>query len=504
MSKQITALNLSSPAKGDRSRQNQWDEARSVFPIYLALAKHLQLEIPFPQHKRVLPETAEPQLFKEVHAWLDLMDQQVMVHQLRHLLQMTTLNASESGLRALIMRHLRKPSKSNIDRDKIDFLMVQYFALCAPAKIYHKQIELSDVAQVMKPVLGEVDTAPLGWCEPLEKMIHALRSFRSLRDILKTNFIEQGRRIKEGAGGMFYDPSAMLAFVRFNFLLRRTFIELMHADLIHIRSGINHLEAAGATVIDCHSVGLTSSEPIAKIRQLADEWKQPFQKEYTERTVNQTFEKLLALRTDIERAYEKVLGKPLDPSSVKGVSESAPMPRSDAETESADPHKSSGTVDSIAPKKPDPVVTANSAAAKRPESAISVLDFENCMEQIWEQLISAPPSRGRSMTTVRVGGARLLMSSWEVAAFVSEDGPTAEDLRRAVVARAMVTSALEHAKDSGNATDLDRVLPTARSEVSRLQERVEIAKQAKDTEAAVNLGISTKRLLSALDEAEKL
>jgi len=33
---------------------------------------------------------------------------------------------------------------------------------------------------------------------------------------------------------------------------------------------------------------------------------------------------------------------------------------------------------------------------------------------------------------------------------------------------------------------------------------VDVAKRAKDTEAAVNLGISTKRLLSALDEAEKL
>ena len=32
----------------------------------------------------------------------------------------------------------------------------------------------------------------------------------------------------------------------------------------------------------------------------------------------------------------------------------------------------------------------------------------------------------------------------------------------------------------------------------------EYAKQAKDTEAAVNLGISTKRLLSSLEEAEKL
>jgi hypothetical protein len=68
----------------------------------------------------------------------------------------------------------------------------------------------------------------------------------------------------------------------------------------------------------------------------------------------------------------------------------------------------------------------------------------------------------------------------------------------------MVTAALESAKETGNATSLDRALQVARVEVTRLQERVDIAKQTKDTEAAVNLGISTKRLLSALDEAEKL
>ena len=73
-----------------------------------------------------------------------------------------------------------------------------------------------------------------------------------------------------------------------------------------------------------------------------------------------------------------------------------------------------------------------------------------------------------------------------------------------VVARALLTSNLENAKETGNATGLDRALTIARVEVSRLQERVEAAKQAKDTEAAVNLGISTKRLLSALDEGEKL
>src|SRR6266852_7107068 len=179
------------------------------------------------------------------------MDQRVMVHQLRHLLQMTTLNASESGLRALIQRHLRKPKKSNMDRDKIDFLLVQYFALCAPAKIYHKQIEPADVAQVMQPVLGAVDADPLAWCAPLEEMIEALRGFRGLREILKTDFIVQGRKVKETAGGMFYDSAALVAFIRFNFLLRRTLIELMHADLIAIRSGLCQRQTAGARVIDC-------------------------------------------------------------------------------------------------------------------------------------------------------------------------------------------------------------------------------------------------------------
>jgi hypothetical protein len=488
VSKMITTLNLSAPSRPDAARQAQWEEARSVFPIYLALAKHLQIEIPFPQNMRVLADKPEEQFAKQVYHWLDIMDNQVQVHQLRQLLQTTTLNASESGLRALILRHLRKPSKSNPDRDKIDFLLVQYFALCAPAKIYHKQIELHDVAVVMKPVFGDVDCTPLSWCEPLEKMIGTLRTFRSLRDILKTNFIEQGRRVKESAGGMFYDPAAMVAFVRFNFLLRRTLIELMHADLIFIRSGIHQLETAGAKTVNCQSFGLSSTEPINKVRQIADEWKQPFQREYNERTVNQAFEKLLSLRADVERTMERVLGK----AEESALAQTAPPP-SLADSEGAP------TVAAIlhGEKPPAPV-------AAKGEHADAALDFETCMEKVWEQLISAPPSRGRSMTTVRIGAARLLMSSWEVAAFVSEDGPAAEDLRRAVVARALVTAALEQAKEQGDATALDRVLPIARMEVSRLQERVEVAKQAKDTEAAVNLGISTKRLLSTLDEAEKL
>ena len=494
MNKTTTTLKTPAADRSDNTRAEQWSEASSVFPIYLALAKQIEAQIPFPQDKRVLPEKPSLELFNQVRTWLDTMDAKVMVHQLRHLLQMTTLNASESGLRALIQRHLRKPAKSNVDRDKIDFLMVQYFALCAPAKIYHKQILPADVALVMKPVLGEADASPLEWCEPLEKMIEALRGFRSLREILKTDFILQGRKVKESAGGMFYDPAALVSFIRFNFLLRRTLIELMHSDLIAIRSGLSLLENAKVRLIDCQNHGLSSAEPLAKIRELADEWKQPFQREYTERTVSQAFEKLLGLRTDVERALEKVNGKVADISAAPPAPGSARNPA---------PIKSLAK-EQAPPAKPDRGKEKPALAATPEIEPTALLDFESCMEQIWEQLIAAPPSRGRSMTTIRVGSARILMSSWEVTAFVSEDGPAAEDLRRAVVARALVTAAVESAKETGNATSLDKALAVARVEVSRLQERVDVAKQAKDTEAAVNLGISTKRLLSALDEAEKL
>jgi hypothetical protein len=494
VNKTSTTLNIPAPARSESPRQAQWKEARAVFPIYLALAKQMEIEIPFAQAKRNLPEKPDLETFSQVHEWLDTMDQRVMVHQLRHLLQMTTLNDSESGLRALIARHLRKSKKSNVDRDKIDFMLAQYFALEVPPKIYHKQIELADVAQVMQPVLGDVDPGPLAWCAPLEQMIEALRGFRSLREILKTNFIEQGRKVKETAGGMFYDSAALVAFIRFNFLLRRTLIELMHADLIAIRAGLGQLQSAGVRIIDCHHFGLSSSEPLAKITAIADEWKQPFQKDYTERSVSQAFDKLLGLRTDVEQAIEKAPGKPSEAASQPAVTLGSKSPLG-AKKPAAEP----ATSKTITKAKERAATPAPAAA-----DATVVLDFENCMEQIWEQLIATPPSRGRSMTTVKIGGARILMSSWEVTAFVSEDGPSAEDLRRAVVARVLVTGAMESAKETGNATSLDRAMNMARVEVTRLQERVDVAKQAKDTEAAVNLGISTKRLLSALDEAEKL
>jgi len=69
----------------------------------------------------------------------------------------------------------------------------------------------------------------------------------------------------------------MLAFIRFNFLLRRNLIELIHADLIAIRAAWRSWN----TLVCASSIASTwafRDEPLSKIRTMADEWKHHFRK----------------------------------------------------------------------------------------------------------------------------------------------------------------------------------------------------------------------------------
>jgi len=131
-------------------------------------------------------------------------------------------------------------------------------------------------------------------------------------------------------------------------------------------------------------------------------------------------------------------------------------------------------------------------------------EAESCLKSILEQLTAAAPSRGRSMSTIVLKNSKVLLSSWEVASFVSDAGQDSEDLRRAVVARAMIALAMDSRKQTGESASLVKAIEWARTEISYFQDRIEQLKVAKSIEAVVNLGISTKRLLSFVEEAEKL
>ena len=118
------------PAAGDPAAQ--WAESCLVYPIYAALATQFGfLPLPHPDGE-LPPSRPAKEVFDRDTKWLDEIDGKIRAFQIRQL-PAEILNASEPGLNALIQRQLRKPEKTEADRDKIDLLLVQYFALCASA-----------------------------------------------------------------------------------------------------------------------------------------------------------------------------------------------------------------------------------------------------------------------------------------------------------------------------------------------------------------------------------
>jgi hypothetical protein len=526
----MTTLRIPAAESGAAEFTTQWTEARQAYPLYAALATQFNLA-PLPHPLGELPPVRPPrEIFDNDLQWLDAVDAKVLAYQIRQL-PSEILNASDETLRAVLHRQLRRSVKTPPDRDKIDLLLVQYFALCAPEELYRKEIRLQDAAQVLQPVLGTTDVSHVEWAAPLDQILEKVAHCESLRDMMEHGLLEQGRLLKESVGEAFYEPPALIAFCRFNFLLRRAFIRMLHADLSAVRHAVEALDAGRVKTVDCRRAGFSAAETTAQLRYYCENWKQPFHKDYTETSVSRAFEQLLALRADLEEAVARVGSGVSVPAGADsrtagsakqlretGASQNAPTedgrthlpasvqvspPNAPATKKLENPASGSDA----APGRP--AAPATNEKRTKPASSDSSaptgsLETERCLEAIWEQLIAAPPSRGRSMSTVVLHDTKVLLSSWEVAAFVAEGDQEAEDLRRAVVARALLAVAMDQRKRSGDLNGLGSALTHAKEEVSYFQGRVETAKREKNTEAAVNLGISTKRLLSFIEESEKL
>ena len=464
-----------------------WSEARLAYPLYAALAAKFGVAaLPHPAGE-LPPVRPTRSIFERDLKWLEAIDEHLLAYQLRQV-PTAVINGSEATLRAFIQRQLKKTNKTTVDRDKIDWLLVQYFALCAPEGLYRQEIKLPDVARVLHPVIAAADAAPVEWYAPLDKIVSDLEQCHSLRDVMENGIFEQGRLLKDRAGDKFYDPTVLVAFCRFNFLLRRAFIRLLHADLKSMGEAIDVLEARGKKTIDCRRAGFSAAETTAQLRYFCANWKQPFQKDYTESSVTRSLEQLLALRTDLEETLR--LAHADGPPGGRSIPREAAAPES-RRTRGVRPGSLAGKV--LATLRGTPAVSSPGGS-----------EAEKCLQAIREQLSHASAAGDRSMSTVALQDTLVLLSSWEVAAFVSEGGQEFEDLRRSVIARALLTVAMEQRKRSGEANALASALRLARSECSYFQGRVAQAKQTNNREAAVNLGISAKRLLSFIEEAENL
>ena len=672
----------------------QWRDARRLYLLYGALQQKCDLGVPPCPELESPINRAETEALDRVWAWFAQMDERVHVHQLRQLLQTTRLG-TEENLRAIITRHLDKENKVDADRDKVDFLLVQYLGSCAPPGFYDKEVTFEDCAMALEPVLGEVGIHTPKWLEPLDECLKEIEQCQSIRELLGKGILDETRLLKVSSGEMYFGPTALVAITRFNFLARRGFVRMIAADLHAIRSSLRELEVNGITTVDCSRAGLSNQETVNHLRDICHEWKKAFHAAYA---AGQSFKQLVDVRTIVEERLSQALAEKLqregeekaraeaeqrarleaeervrqeaEEAARRDVEEKARIEaeaqakreeqarieaeqqaqreaeersrleaqerarqeaeekarreaelvvlrkaeeerlqaeakakrekeegehldayeRAIREAEEKEKHEAEEKVrlahdaeeqakreaeekarleeeqrkrkekeeyerefarleaeenarkeaeaksareaeerekskaDATRPKTQEeleleayeaavraaegltgssaPAVSAGGGAAAAPALATSN-EVDMYRAQVEEQIRSLGPRDG-AVATIALGPLKLLLSSWEVSAYANGKDLTAEILQRAVAARAVLLVGIDQRKYSGNSEPVRAALWQAQVEAEKIQAQVVVAKGANDIDAACNLAATSKRLMSLMDEAEKL
>jgi hypothetical protein len=293
-----------------------WSSARRLHPIYTELAREFVIDAPACHDLEAAVDSPPQESVEQAQQWLNDMDEKIQVHQLRQFLQTSSLVDSD-GLIALLQHFLGKTTRTDSARDKIDFLMVQYFSQRAPTDLDDDSADLAYIAQSLEPILGQVELKAPVWLNALDRVLDSARRCRSLDELLHGGVLEQGRKAKAQAGDLFYLPIALVAFTRFGYLMRRVFFRLMLTDLNSILDGLTELEEKGVETIDCRRAQFSAEEPIVRLRMICQSWKVMFQAEYSS---GQPLRMLVDLRASVDGA----LGRGPAAESAGKASGSAP------------------------------------------------------------------------------------------------------------------------------------------------------------------------------------
>lgn len=279
----------------------EWRTARQLYPLYAALAREFVIDSPSCNDLEAGVEAPPQESVELAQRWFADMDERIQVHQLRQFLQTTTL-VGDDALQALLMHHLTKPNRTDSDRDKLDFLLVQFFSHSAPSRLEDADVDLAYVAQMLEPVLGTPDLTMPEWLAPLEDLVGAANGSRTLNELLTGGVLDKGRKLKTSAQENYFQPVVMIAFTRFNFLMRRVFFRLMHQDLNGILDGLRDLEQRGVSSLDCRRAQFSADEPTVRLRMICQSWKVMFHAEYSS---GQPLRMLVDLRAVVDAALAR-------------------------------------------------------------------------------------------------------------------------------------------------------------------------------------------------------
>lgn len=544
-----------------------WRVARRLHSIYAELDTTYELGMPQCSELQSTVDRPEPQAMDRVRQWFDQMDNHIQVWQLRQLLQSTTLQ-NEENLRYLIVRHLERPHKTEADKDKLDFLLVQYFAHCAPHGINEQQLNLDEVARVLEPVLGPCPAGYPGWATSLDEKLQSLNSCNSLEDLQNSGALLDVRELKTSVGDQYFEPGALVAFTRFNFRARRAFFKAMHFDLHAIREAVNELEQLGCTSVDCREAGLTEHESLDQVRHVVHQWKTPFRAPYSggssflqlvqlrlileytlknaraaaptrpaahspqhdsldqnrvaQDAVEQAVRAMAAQKIHLAEPAEQAI-KPASPSNAAAPNglehapspamKSAVAPASDGKANS--PHRDALLMQAgeqpdipiraVPPPGSQHEITASKPAESIPEQGSSE-DGDYLQRCVADitEQLAAAPPRH----SPAVCAITLAGCKLLIATWEADAFVKTADDFGVALQRAVAARTILHVcmerHRKGEPTDLAVALDLARDQVAVMEKQVVSAKESNNIDAAVNLAATAKRLLALIEEGQKL
>ncbi len=501
----------------------RWREVRHLYPVYAALAKKFGLASPPYSNVEKLSEGSETEVIAKVQAWLAELDARIEPHQFRQILQGSDVVDSEQKLQALVRRHLGKPGRSETDRDKLNFLLTEYFVVSAPPSFHARDATFEDVAAVLEPVIGECSVVPQSLQAVLELISEAGRC-QSLEELNASDVLRGGRELKAAAGETYFGATALTVFTFFNYSLRKVFAPLFEKELLAIDAGLSQLEAGGVRQVDCTAAGLSAEEPTAALRSWVAAARDTVVGEYAldasarqAQLLRQAVETALAppsglsksdlrrilvletavqqLNSDQKRIREelqkvrKLIGAAMAekqrPAASSNVTAAAAVLSSNTGTPPADQ------------KGVKPALPSVSVPSSSPSSALLEQEFSKELQEYRERLSRAVAGvSSKAETQIRLEQTTLPLTAGEIEAFQAGSDEAAALIRSAAAARTLIIERVEQAKTSPN-IDVAPALKLGRSVLAQLQRMG--GKQGARSETLVSAG---KLLWAALQHAE--
>jgi hypothetical protein len=224
----------------------RWRNIRRLYPIYSAISTSFRIG-PAAPYANIgsVTEEQEPGAIEQSEFWMSEMDAHIQPHHLRQIMQQTDVAATEPRLLALVQRHASKSNRSQLDSDKLNFVMTQYLWGCAPPSFRSREISVFDAAEVLEPVLGTAPSEFAPWLKPLQEALEQLRACNSVTELKAGAFVERGRELRSQLGPRYFERSSLLLFAYYNFCLRQAFYRCVTADAARINEGLEQLVRAG-------------------------------------------------------------------------------------------------------------------------------------------------------------------------------------------------------------------------------------------------------------------